>query len=166
MRRALVAVLGSSVLLSLLAAGSAGARPAESTVTIKLGWHERALARGRTVMTFNVRTLSITSRGWTIAASFRNTSRSRLRIREEFALLVAKRRAQIDGAGALQAKSFRPALPAALAPGQGWSGTFSGGGASILHGVFVRAHFSYFRGPVIPGQAGFGWITDHVVRLR
>lgn len=166
MRRALVAGLGSSVLLSLLAAGSAGARSAESTVTIKLGWNERARAAGRTVMTFNVRALTVTSRGWTIAASFRNTSKSRVAIREEFALLVTKRRAQIDGAAALEAKGFRPALPAALAPGQGWSGTFSGGGASMLHGVFVRAHFSYFRGPLIPGQAGFGWITDHVVRLR
>lgn len=158
-------MLGSGVLLLLLAAGSAGAHPAAGTATIKLGWNERALAAGRTVMTFNVRTLTVTDRGWTIAASFRNTSKSRLVIRDEFALLVTMRRAQIDGARALKAKSFRPELPAALAPGQAWTGTFSGGGVSILHGVFVRAHFGYFRGQVFPGQAGFGWITDHVVRL-
>ncbi len=165
MRRALVAALGSSVLLSLLAAGSAGAHPAESAATFKLGWNERALGGGRTVMTFNVRTLTVTNRGWTFAASFRNTSKSRVAIQQGFALLVTKKRAQIDGAKALAAKSFRPALPASLAPGQGWSGTFTGAGASILHGVFVRAYFGYFRGPLVPGRAGFGWITDHVVRL-
>jgi hypothetical protein len=66
----------------------------------------------------------------------------------------------------LRATTFRPALLATLKPGKGWSGRLSGSGATALRRTNVRVQFGYFAGRALPGQPGFGWITDHVVRLN
>jgi hypothetical protein len=49
---------------------------AGQTKTIRLAWSERATVGSRTIMTFNVRSLTVNGPRWTVDASFRNTSRS------------------------------------------------------------------------------------------
>lgn len=144
-------------------AAPAGAGPAK---TIRLAWSERVTVGNRTVMTFNVRSLTINGRNWTISASFRNTSRAKVRIREQFALLYGPSHVPVRGMRVLRAKSFRPTLPATLAPGKGWSGRFSGTGATVLRRTNVRVHFGNFEGRALPGRPGFGWITDHLARIN
>jgi hypothetical protein len=157
------------VLLFLLAIVSAAALAAPSsagpTRTIRLAWSERATEGSRTVMTYNVRTLTIGTRAWSVDASFRNTSKTTLRLRPDFALLYGPSSANVKAMKRLNARTFRPALPTTLRPGKGWSGRMSGIGARSLKNTNVRMHFGYFAGRVLTGRAGFSWITDHVVRL-
>lgn len=156
------------LLLLVVTCTAALAAPATAgpTKTIRLAWSERATEGSRTIMTFNVRSLTIAGRSWTVDASFRNTSRTTLRIRKQFAVLYGPSRVRVSGMKVLPAKAFRPALPATLPPGKAWSGRMSGVGATALRNTNVRVHFSYFAGRVLPGRAGFGWITDHVARLK
>jgi hypothetical protein len=154
-------LLATAAALALAAPTNAG--PAK---TIRLAWSERATVGSRTIMTFNVRSLTIAGRTWTVNASFRNTSRTTLRIRKRFAVLHGPGRVGVSGMKVLPAKAFRPALPATLAPGRGWSGRLSGLGAGALKNTNVRVRFGYFAGRALPGQPGFAWITDHVARIN
>ena len=70
---------------------------------------------------------------------------------------------RVSGLKVLRATAFRPALPARLAPGKGWSGRMSGLGGRALKNTHVRVLFGYFEGRALAGRAGFSWITDHVV---
>jgi hypothetical protein len=153
----LVAVLGAA----LIAPAQAG-----SAKTIRLAWSERATVGSRTIMTFNVRSLEVNGRSWAVNASFRNTSRSTLRIRRQFAVLYGPSSVPVRRWKALPARTFRPALPATLPPGKAWSGRLSGTGATALRRTNARVRFSYFAGKALPGQPGFGWTTDHVARLN
>jgi hypothetical protein len=153
-------LLGIAIASALAAPASAG-----PTKTIRLAWSERATVGSRTIMTFNVRSLTISGRSWTVNASFRNTSRTTLRIRKRFAVLYGPSSVSVSGMKMLPAKTFRPALPATLPPGKAWSGRLSGVGAGALRRTNVRVQFSYFAGRALPGRPGFGWITDHVARL-
>ena len=153
------------LLVAALTAALAAPASAGSTKTIRLAWNERATEGSRTVMTFSVRTLTINGRSWTVDASFRNTSRTTLRIRRQFAVLYGPSSAGVRGMKVLPALAFRPALPARIAPGKGWSGRMSGVGGRNLKNTNVRVQFAYFEGRALAGRAGFGWVTDHVVRL-
>jgi hypothetical protein len=117
-------------------------------------------------MTFNVRSLSVVGRRWTVDASFRNTSRTTVRVRKHFAVLYGSSSAPVTRMKVLPARAFTPALPATLRPGKGWSGRLSGTGATALRRTSVRVRFSYFAGRALPGRPGFSWITDHVARLN
>ncbi len=161
MKTARLLLLVSACAAALAAPASAG--PAK---TIRLAWSERATEGSRTVMTFNVRSLAIVGGRWTVDASFRNTSRTTLRIQKRFAVLYGSSRVRVSGMKVLAAKGFRPTLPATLPPGKGWSGKFSGTGGTALKNTNVRVQFSYFAGRALPGRPGFGWITDHVARLK
>jgi hypothetical protein len=155
--RTVLVLIGGALL-----AAPAAAAPAK---TIPLGWKERIVVAGQPRMTFEVTSLEITAAGWKVRGAFRNRSSAPLALRNEFALLVASSR-NAKTYGTLGARSFAPALPRRLSPGAGWRGTFSGKGAAALKpGKFVRVHFSYFTGRLVPGQPGFGWITDHAHRL-
>ena len=153
-------MLAAACVLALAAPASAG-----STKTIRLGWNERATVGSRTIMTFNVRSLTLVGRRWTVDASFRNTSRTTVRVRKHFAVLYGASSAPVTRMKVLPATAFKPALPATLRPGKGWSGRLSGVGAAALTRTSVRVRFSYFEGRALPGRPGFGWITDHVARL-
>jgi hypothetical protein len=153
-------MLAAVCALALAAPTSAG-----STKTIRLGWNERATVGSRTIMTFNVRSLTLVGRRWTVDASFRNTSRTTVRVRKHFAVLYGSSSAPVTRMKVLPAKAFKPALPATLRPGKGWSGRLSGLGATALTRTSVRVRFSYFEGRALPGRPGFGWITDHVARV-
>ena len=161
MKAARLFLLGIATALALAAPTSAG-----STKTIRLAWSERATVGSRTIMTFNVRSLTVAGRNWTVNASFRNTSRQTLRIRKRFAVLYGPSSVRVSGMKVLPAKAFRPALPATLPPGRAWSGRLSGVGAGALKNTHVRVQFSYFAGRALPGRPGFGWITDHVARIN
>jgi hypothetical protein len=64
--------------------------------------------------------------------------------------------------GARRARERRPTKTIRLA----WSGRISGLGATALRDTNVRVRFSYFAGRALPAAPGFGWITDHVVRVN
>lgn len=98
-------------------------------------------------------------------ASFHNTSRTTVLVRKHFAVLYGSSSAPVTGMKVPPATTFRPALPATLRPGKGWSGRLSGPGATALTKTSVRVRLSYFRGRALPGRPGFGWITDHVARV-
>ena len=149
----------------LTAAALAAPASAGPAKTFRLAWSEKAVDGGRTVMSFHVRTLKVEGGRWTISASFRNASRVRLGVRRQFAVLHGPAGRRVKALRVLPAKTFKPALPASLAPGKGWSGTFSGTGAAALKNTSVRVRFSYFSGRAVAGRPGFGWITDHVARL-
>lgn len=151
----------AATVIALPAPTSAG-----SAKTIRLAWSERATVGSRTIMTFNVRSLTTSGSNWSVDAAFRNTSRSTLRIRRDFAALYGPSNAPVRQMKVLRARTFRPALPATLPPGKGWSGRMSGTGGTVLRRTNVRVRFSYFAGRALPGQPGFGWITDHVARLN
>jgi hypothetical protein len=155
------ALLAAAVTAALAAPANAG-----STKTIRLSWSERATVGSRTIMTFNVRSLTIVGRRWTVDVSFRNTSRSTLGLRKRFAVLYGPSNVPVTRMKVLPAATYRPTLPARLAPGKGWSGRLSGVGAGALMGTNVRVRFGYFEGRALPGTPGFTWITDHVVRVR
>jgi hypothetical protein len=157
-RVSLLAVVCAAVLAPPAGAGS--------SKTIRLAWSERATVGSRTIMTFNVRSLAINGRTWTVNASFRNTSRTTLRIRRQFAVRYGPSNVPVVRMKRLRAVTFRPALPARLRPGQGWSGRLSGTGATALRRTNVRVQFGYFAGRALPGRPGFGWITDHVARIN
>jgi hypothetical protein len=159
-RAARLFLLTIAATAALVAPASAG--PAK---TIRLAWSERATVGSRTIMTFHVSSLVVNGGNWTVNASFRNTSRSTLRIRKDFALLYGPSSVRVSGMKVLRVRTFRPALPTTLAPGKGWSGRMSGTGGTALRRTNVRVKFSYFAGRALPGRPGFGWITDHVVRL-
>jgi hypothetical protein len=154
------------LLTFVCAAALAAPASAGSSKVIRLAWNERATVGSRTIMTFNVRSLTVAGRAWTVNASFRNTSRTTVRIRKRFAVLYGPSSVRVSGMKVLPAKAFRPPLPATLSPGKGWSGRLSGVGAGALKNTNVRVRFSYFAGRALPGQPGFGWITDHVARLN
>lgn len=158
---------GVRLLLLAAAATAALAAPASAgpTKTIRLAWNERATVGSRTVMTFNVRSLTIRGSRWTVDVSFRNTSRSSLHVRKHFALLYGANTGPVSRMKVLPARAFQPALPATLRPGKAWSGRLSGPGATALTRTSVRVRFSYFVGRVLPGSPGLSWITDHVVLL-
>jgi hypothetical protein len=161
-------VKAARLFLLVAACGAALAAPASAgpTKVIRLAWSERATEGSRTVMTFGVRTLTINGGSWTVNASFRNTSRTTLRIRKQFAVLYGPSRARVTGMKGLRAKTFRPPLPTTLRPGKAWSGRMSGTGGRVLRKTHVRVRFGYFQGRALPGRAGFGWITDHVARIN
>ena len=156
-----LSLLAGAVALALAAPSTAG-----SSKVIRLAWSERATEGSRTVMTFNVRSLTIVGGRWTVTGGFRNTSGATLRIRNQFAVLHGPSSIRVNGMKALGAKSFSPPLPVALASGKGWSGKLSGTGAAALKRTHVRVQFGYFLGRALPGRPGFGWITDHVARIN
>jgi hypothetical protein len=152
--RALFAIAAASLLLT----------PTASARTIQLGWNERFDVAGQAVMRFEVRSLTISKSSWSTRVSFRNLTARPVSIRNRFALLHSRKRSTRTF-GRLAARSLRPRMPSRLAPGQRWSGTFSGKGAAALKDVFVRVHFDEFVGQLRPGRARFGWVTDHAVRV-
>ena len=157
-------MMGAMRVLLAIAAAAALFVPAASARTIPLGWNERFEVAGLPVMSFQVRSLTISRSGWSARVSFRNLTGRPVTIRNRFALLHSRVRSTRTF-GRLAARSLRPRMPARLAAGQGWSGTFSGKGAAALQGVFVRVHFDEFVGRLAQGRARFGWVTDQAVRV-
>lgn len=148
-----------------------------------LGWHENCGTRDD-ALTIETRRLGVRGGRWHVGLAFRNetgvtltivrphvrggtylgldpfeTSSAR-EVRERAERLAAKPRTLAD--------RFEPPLPRVLAPGEGWSGTFSGpGGLPARTPIRVVLGRFVIRGHVPPGFFdGFLCISERAVRLR
>jgi hypothetical protein len=149
-----------AVVFGVLAGGAAA-------LTVPLNWHEQAKVHAKPAIAFHVAALVTQKKGkvagWAVAAEVTNRSSKPLRISaHQFGLALFKDSASTDPhkATLLPAGAFSPALPAVLAPGKTWRGTFIGAGGPT-RGQYVRVLFGWFSGPAV-GGSGFNWISDHV----
>ena len=154
-----------ALLLSTLATGFVVALPAAAR-TVPLNWNESLKRNGRPLMTFAVSNVTFAGGGWTVGASFSNRTAATVRIpRKRFGLRIF-RGARVTTATPyrhLPAGTFQPAVPATLAPGQAWTGTFAGRGTPA-RGRYVRVTFGYFS-RIAPRQPSpWVWLTDHTFR--
>jgi len=159
LRRALLAALVAAVALP------ASASPlAADPSRFQLDWSERAVSRGKVVMTFRVKVVHFEFQAWSAEVTFVNRSRQTVTVKPQFALLLSRTK-QGERYEALVARRSRPALPKTLRPGQSWTGIIGGVGRPRT-GTFVRFNFGYFAGSnLFPDSKGFAWITDHVFQV-
>jgi hypothetical protein len=157
-------VLRSSLALAVACGVLAGGA---SAATVRLNWHEQATVHAKPAIGFHVQALVTKKKGkvsgWAVVAEVTNRSSKPLRISaHQFGLALFKDATSTDPRKAtlLPAGAFSPALPAVLAPGKTWRGTFIGAG-SLTSGQYVRVLFGWFSGPAV-GGTGFNWISDHV----
>jgi len=119
--------------------------------TVALGWTERCGSVTRAV-TLGLRRLTLSRDRWRVEASVQNGTGVALSVLRPHTDETFFGLAAFQGAGAadvhararrqalhlqLVADRFRPQLPRLLAPGAGWSGTFSGPGR-LPRGRFIR----------------------------
>ena len=162
-----VALAGCFLAAALVLAAPASAR------TIRLGWTEKTPAPyyGFIAMTFNVRSVTVTPSGWSVQAEMINRSGKRITFRRGqsyfprrvgFGLRVPVKR-QVGRPSYVEksATTFSPRLPDALAPGQRWSGRFSGRG-SLPRGKPIAVTFGVF---LVNGTDPFSWTTQRQFRL-
>jgi hypothetical protein len=159
-------VLRSSLAIAVAFGALAGGAAA---TTVQLNWHEQAKVRAKPAIAFHVQALVSQTKGkvsgWAVVAAVTNTSTKPLRISaRQFGLALFENSSSTDPRQAklLPAGAFSPALPATLAPGKTWRGTFIGVGKPTK-GSYVRVLFGWFSGPAV-GGTGFNWISDHVHR--
>jgi hypothetical protein len=153
------------LLVALVAtAALAGAALAD---TVNLGWQETAKKAGHAQLTFTVKSIEFGNGGWTVTATFRNVTKTTVHVGREYGLLLLRTKgvseAELGKGAASFARSFSKPLPAALRPGESWTGTFSGTGTPPT-GVYVRVIFGRFTGG-FAGTRGFYWVTDHAYRF-
>ena len=142
-----------------LALPATGSSLTADPVTFELGWSERAVSRGKVVMTFRVKLVHLEFEAWAAQVTFANRSRKTVTIKPQFALLVTNTK-ESERYEALVARRAKPALPKTLRPGQSWTGTLAGPGRP-RRGTWVRFNFGYFVGAhLFPDSRGFAWITD------
>jgi hypothetical protein len=161
MRAARLAVVPAALALVLAGGASAG--------VVQVNWNEQAKVKAKPAIAFHVRALADKTKGkvsgWAVTASFTNRTSKPLRIsRNQFGLALfknAKATNPKDGT-LMPALAFKPDLPAVLAPGKTWRGTFAGYGKPP-EGAYVRVLFGWFSGPAV-GGSGFNWLSDHVQR--
>jgi hypothetical protein len=170
--------------LSLVLAPAAGAK------TLKVNWHEsKAVGAGR--VDFHVTKIVVAARRWSVTAEVANRSPYALRVAQPKAMEangtvwsrdagfgVAYRSTDpncvpvqgcVPGLWAFRAATGTPTLPASLAAGATWSGTFSGT-AKLPHRTDLRLTFGYFTVTAAPDAdvayvgTSFNWVTDHTFR--
>ena len=143
----------------------------------RVNWTERATFDGKPIATFRVKTIEVGADGYTIDASFTNTSTRVLKLPSggqrspiDFGLGVfvsaLPQRIEAVGNYLLRAQRIRPRLPATIGPGETWRGTLasdnpprSGRSLRVLFGVF------FFKGKPPAGLGPFFlWQTNHQVR--
>jgi hypothetical protein len=150
---------------------------------LRLDWHENCGTRARP-LTVTTRRLTVGERRWRVELAFRNETGLTLGVLRPHAVdetlfglapyrttsfREALKRAETAEAKPLTyADRFRPSRPRLFAPGEGWSGTFSGPGR-LPHGVPIRVVLGRF---VITGKAprgffrGFLCVSERYLRLR
>jgi len=180
-----MAVLGS--LLALASAAGCGGGGSASVVyaspqEIRISSNELDGYRGHGFR-LQIRSLRLTSDRWLVTATVTNATRVNWVVRRphvrggtKFGLFVLstsdpKRwRAEFEAGRttpSLLAERFQPSLPARFAPGERWSGVFSGRGR-IPQGSFVRFAFGRFTTSERPPTglaAGLMAVTRHSVRV-
>lgn len=172
------------LVLALLAAGcdSAPQRWARPQ-TLRLDWHENCGTRARP-LTISTRRLIVSDRRWRIELALRNETGFTLGVLRPHAVdetlfglapyrttslrEVLKRAETAEAKPLTYADRFEPAAPRLLAPGERWSGSFSGSGR-LPPSVPVRVVLGRFviAGRVPPGFfRGFLCVSKRYVRLR
>jgi hypothetical protein len=158
--RALAGVL-ALVALVLAVGASAG--------VVQVNWNEQATLHAKPVIAFHVLALADQTKGktsgWAVTASVTNRSSKPLHVSgKQFGLALFGDATSTNPKAALllPALAFKPKLPAVLAPGKTWRGTFAGYGKPP-EGAYVRVLFGWFSGPAVGGP-GFNWLSDHVHR--
>jgi hypothetical protein len=170
---------------AVLAAGCDSGSPARwaRPQVVELRWHENCGTREHP-LPIETRRLAVSRSRWRVDLSFRNETGVSLSVirphaRDEtlFGLEpfsttsfreVLKRAETAEAKPRAYADRFTPSRPALLAPGERWSGSFSGLGR-LPAGAPVRVVLGRFvvTGQVPPGFfAGFLCVSKRYVRLR
>ena len=155
------------------------APPQEAT----LDWDERVPTTGPGLV-FHVDRFAVTPEGWEADVSFENRTGIPWRLPSadtaaatSFGVMLfptddlgelETRSRDGDLPGLREAESYRPALPARIAPGTSWHGTIAARGA-LAAGLYVRLVLGPFVAvgePPDDMESGFSWITDNTYRLR
>jgi hypothetical protein len=183
MRAVLVTVAAAALAIAAGCGSSAPARWARPQV-VQLGWHENCGTRANPIP-IRTRRLVVGQRRWLVELAFRNETSSTLGVLQPhspgmtyFGLApfktgswreVSKRVETRDVLPRTIADRFNPAKPRLLAPGDGWSGSFSGldhlpavTPIRVVLGLFVIGEGKLPRG----FARGFLCMSVHVVRLR
>lgn len=163
------ATIAATTLILGLALGT----PAASAKTIRLNWSERLAGQsGFLAMTFNVRSVTIGKKAWSVRARVTNRSKSTVQIvppidtsPQQFGFGLAFfhpscPRGATCGLDVLQATYSKPHLPRALRPGGSWSGTF-GGPKLPPRGAGISVTFGYFY---VSRNVHFGYSTNREFR--
>ena len=154
-RHLLPAVAGVlSVVAALLVAATASAE------TVSLNWVEK-LDKGPTIrMTFRVGALRLSGKTWSATVEIVNRGTGPISVKAgQFGVVEYATKTDFKRPlRALRAATFRPPLPATLAPGKSWKGTIGGPGTPD-DSQYVRLVFGSFSSGVSPTP--FNWITDH-----
>ena len=147
-----VAVLAVVSALALAATASAE--------TIRLGWVEKLDKGPTTRMTFRVGELRTTGKAWSATVEIVNRGTAVVAISgSQFGVVEYATSTEFKRSlRALRADTFRPPLPARLAPGKSWKGTVGGPGVPDDR-QYVRLVFGAFTSGLAPTP--FTWITDH-----
>ena len=142
---------------------------------LEVNWVERTTRDfGYEPMTFKVAKVTITAKAWAVHASVTNRSTRKIRIARPletyppqytFGLGWAPKCEPPATACPLDTRKrtyARPAIPAALRPGQTWAGVFGGPG-SVARGKLIYVTFGRF----VPAGAtsGFNWVTQSAFKL-
>lgn len=173
------------IALALLVAGCDSAAPQRwaRPQGVRLGWHENCGTRARP-LTVAARRLTVGNRRWRVELAFRNETGLTLGVLRPHAVdetlfglapyrttsfrEVLKRAETAEAKPLTYADRFSPSTPRLLAPGEGWSGAFSGPGR-LPRGVPIRVVLGRF---VITGKVprglfrGFLCVSERYVRLR
>ena len=147
-----VAVLAVVTALALAATASAE--------TTRLGWVEKLDKGPTTRMTFRVGELRATGGAWSATVEIVNRGTVAVTISDsQFGIVEYATKTEFKRSlRALRADTFRPPLPARLAPGKSWKGTVGGPGTPD-DSRYVRLVFGAFSSGLAPTP--FTWITDH-----
>jgi hypothetical protein len=183
MRAVLVTVAVAALTIAAGCGSSASVRRARPQV-VQLSWHENCGTRANPIP-IRTRRFVAGPRRWLVDLAFRNETSITLGVLQPhapgmtyFGLApfktsswreVSKRVETRDVLPRTIADRFNPAKPRLLAPGDGWSGSFSGPGRLPV-GVPIRIVLGLFvigEGKLPRGFArGFLCMSDRVVRLR
>ena len=119
--------------LALAVAAVALLATAPVAAAARVNWNEKAKYAGKPIMSYQVVSITFTKTGWRAAVSFRNLSHKTIRVGNSFALGFWTNGKATDVAkavGLAPATKFSTKVPAALRPGDHWSGVIAGQGAS------------------------------------
>ena len=182
---ALAVAFVAGTLLAGCSSDSGEAPPARAAPPqeAELDWVERSPENGPALV-FHVGRFSVTESGWEAQLEIENETTIAWQLAEDpvevgqsFGVMlfatgeldeVEERGADGDLPGLRPARTFEPALPTELAPGESWRGLVGADGA-LAAGRYVRVAFGPFLTEDEPPEgmpAQFFWITDHAYRLR
>ena len=176
-----LALIGVAVLAGC---GSSSTGRSARPQVVRLGWHENCGTRARP-LPIETRELAVTRRRWRVDLAFRNGTGVSVFVLRPHAVgetlfglspysttslsEVLKRAETAEAKPRTFADRFRPSTPTLLAPGERWSGSFSGLGplpaATPIRVVLGRFAFT---GAKVPRgfPRGFLCVSRQYVRLR